>query len=302
MTSLRRYLIGAIVLLSSATLARAQELEPGAYWPIPLGLNIVSAIGAINWGEVTFEPSLPVEEASARIGTTAVAFTRAFGMKRRSANVLVMVPIVGGHLKGRYLGEPTEVDRFGFADPKFKVGVNLYGAPSMTPAEFAKYQHRLIVGVSLTTMAPLGNYDSARLVNLGTNRWSFKPEVGVSRSYGPWVIEGMAGVWLFTDNDDFAGGRTRQQDPIISLQAHFTRRFNRQTWLAADANYYRGGQTTIEDRQNIDFQSNSRIGATFSRALTSRHSVRASISRGAYTTIGANFTSLAFSYNYAWVD
>lgn len=302
MTSLRRYLIGAIVLLSSATLARAQELEPGAYWPIPLGLNIVSAIGAINWGEVTFEPSLPVEEASARIGTTAVAFTRAFGMKRRSANVLVMVPIVGGHLKGRYLGEPTEVDRFGFADPKFKVGVNLYGAPSMTPAEFAKYQHRLIVGVSLTTLAPLGNYDSARLVNLGTNRWSFKPEVGVSRSYGPWVIEGMAGVWLFTDNDDFAGGRTRQQDPIISLQAHFTRRFNRQTWLAADANYYRGGQTTIEDRQNIDFQSNSRIGATFSRALTSRHSVRASISRGAYTTIGANFTSLAFSYNYAWVD
>ena len=302
MTSLWRCLIGAIILLSSATAARAQELEPGAYWPIPRGLNIVSAIGAINWGEVTFEPSLPVEEASARIGTTAVAFTRAFGMKRRSANVLVMVPIVGGHLKGRYLGEPTEVDRFGFADPKFKVGVNLFGAPSMTPAEFAKYQHRLIVGVSLTTMAPLGNYDSARLVNLGTNRWSFKPEVGVSRSYGPWVIEGMAGVWLFTNNDDFAGGRTRQQDPIISLQGHFTRRFNRGTWLAADVNYYRGGQTTVGDRLNVDFQSNSRIGATFSRALTSRHSVRASISRGAYTTIGASFTSLAFGYNYAWVD
>ena len=301
MSALRRCLIGAIVLFFSAAGAQAQELEPGAYWPIPRGLNILSAIGAINWGEVTFEPSLPVDEASARIGTTAVAFTRAFGMKRRSANVLVMLPIVGGHLKGRYLGEPTEVDRFGFADPKIKVGVNLYGAPSMTPAEFVKYQHRLIVGVSLTTMAPLGSYDPARLVNLGTNRWSFKPEVGVSRSYGPWVIEGMAGVWLFTDNDDFAGGRTRQQAPIISLQAHFTRRFNRQTWLAADANYYRGGQTTIGGRQNVDFQSNSRIGATFSRALTSQHSMRASISRGAYTTIGASFTSLAFGYNYAWV-
>jgi hypothetical protein len=150
-------------------------------------------------------------------------------------------------------------------------------------------------------MAPLGQYDSAKLVNLGTNRWSFKPEVGVSRSYGPWVIEGMAGVWLFTDNDEFAGSRTRQQDPIVSLQAHFTRRFNRQTWLAADANYYRGGQTTIDGSRNIDFQSNARIGATFSRALTSRHSLRASFSRGAYTTIGANFTSLAIGYNYAWV-
>ena len=301
MSSLRRCFIGAMVLLSSAVAAGAQELEPGAYWPIPRGLNIVSAIGAINWGEVAFEPSLPVDEASARIGTTAVAFTHAFGMKKRSANVLVMVPVVGGHLEGRYLGEPTQVDKFGLADPKFKIGVNLYGAPSMTPAEFAKYQHRLIVGVSLTTMAPLGQYDPEKLVNLGTNRWSFKPEVGVSRSYGPWVIEGMAGVWLFTDNDDFAGGRTRQQDPIISLQGHFTRRFNRGTWLAADVNYYRGGQTTIDDRLNVDFQSNSRIGATFSRSLTSRHSMRASISRGAYTTIGASFTSLALSYNYAWV-
>jgi hypothetical protein len=111
----------------------------------------------------------------------------------------------------------------------------------------------------------------------------------------------MVGVWLFTHNDNFAGGRTRQQDPIISLQGHFTRRFNRGTWLAADVNYYRGGQTMIDDRQNIDFQSNSRIGATFSRSLTNRHSMRASISRGAYTTIGASFTSLALSYNYAWV-
>jgi hypothetical protein len=302
MSAVRRCLLGAIVLLFPAARAQAQELEPGAYWPIPRGLNIVSAIANVNWGEVTFEPSLPVEEASARIGTTAVAFTHAFGMKRRSANVLLMVPVVGGHLKGRYLGEPTEVDRFGLADPKFKVGVNLYGAPSMTPKEFASYQHRLIVGVSLSVVPPLGQYDPAKLVNLGTNRWSIKPELGLSRSYGPWIIEGMAGVWLFTDNDDFAGGRTRQQDPIISLQAHFTRRFNRGTWLAADANYYRGGQTRIDDRRNIDFQSNSRIGATFSRALTSRHSLRASISRGAYTTIGASFTSLAFGYNYAWAN
>ena len=95
----------------------AQELEPGAYWPIPKGVNIVTAIGGINWGDVAFEPSLPVEDASATIGTSALAFTRAFGLGGRSANAMVMLPLVGGHLTGRYFGEHTVVDRSGSPTP-----------------------------------------------------------------------------------------------------------------------------------------------------------------------------------------
>jgi hypothetical protein len=293
-------LIGAIGLVAAPAPVTAQELEPGAYWPIPAGLNIVTVIGGVNWGEVAFEPSLPVEDAAATIATSAVAYTRAFGLAGRSANALVMLPVVGGHLTGRYLGEDTVVDRFGLADPKFKFATNLYGAPAMGPREFAAYRQRLLVGVSLTVMPPLGQYDPTKLVNLGTNRWSFKPELGLSRSYGKWVVEGMAGIWLFTDNTNFAGGRTREQDGIVIIQGHFTRRFARGMWLAADANYFRGGRTTIGGKQNIDFQNNSRIGATFSRSLARGHAIRASLSRGAFTTIGASFTSLAVGYNYAW--
>ena len=71
-------------------------------------------------------------------------------------------------------------------------------------------------------------------------------------------------------------------------------------WLAGDANYYTGGTTTIGGKQNLDFQRNSRIGATFSSALGRHQAIRASVSRGAYTTIGAAFTSIAVGYNYAW--
>ena len=123
-------------------------------------MNIVTAIGGINWGDVAFEPSLPVEDAAATIATSALAYTRAFGLAGRSANAMVMLPIVGGHLTGLYLGEHTVVDRFGLADPKFKVAMNLYGAPAMVPAEFAKYRPRLIVGASLTVMTPLGQVRS----------------------------------------------------------------------------------------------------------------------------------------------
>ena len=190
--------------------------------------------------------------------------------------------------------------RFGLGDPRFKVAVNLYGAPAMVGKEFAAFQQRGIVGISLTVAAPLGQYDSAKLINLGTNRWSFRPEVGLSKTVGQWVVETMAGVWLFTDNDEFVGGRTRAQDPIAAAQIHVTYRFNRGTWLAGDANFYTGGRTTIGGHTNLDLQRNSRVGMTFSKALARGHALRMSVSNGAYTTVGAAFTSIAVGYNFAW--
>jgi len=212
-----------------------------------------------------------------------------------------VVPIIGGHLEGLYLGEPEEVGRFGQGDPRFRLAMNLFGAPAMTPQGYASYRQQTIVGISATVAPPLGQYDSSKLINLGTHRWSFKPEIGLSRTYGQWVVEAMAGAWFFTDNTDFLGGRTREQDPISALQVHLTYKFTRGMWLAADANYFTGGRTTIGGKQNLDLQRNSRIGATFSRALDRHQAIRMSVSRGAYTTIGADFTSIAFGYNYAWV-
>jgi Putative MetA-pathway of phenol degradation len=288
----------AVLLLPAAT--SAQELDPGAYWPLPASLNIVTLINGFNWGDVAFDPVAPIDEANAKINATAFAFTRAFSLAGRSANAGLVWPIVGGHVEGLYLGEPAEVDRFGPGDPRLRLAMNLYGAPAMTPREFASYRLQTIVGVSITVVPPLGQYDSTKLINLGTNRWSFKPEVGFSHAIGPWVVEAMLGVWLFTDNDDFVGGRTREQDPIAAAQVHATYRFRQGVWLAGDANFFTGGRTTIGGRQNLDLQRNSRIGSTFSWALDRRQAIRMSVSRGAYTTIGADFNSINVGYNYAW--
>ena len=289
-----------IALAIVPALVSAQELEPGAYWPIPRGLNILTTVVGTNWGDVTFDPALPVDDGSARIGSLAFAYARAFGIGGRSANASVALPIMRGRVRGIYLGERAEVSRFGLGDPKLKLAINLYGAPSMAPVEFAKYRQRWLVGVSLTVAPPLGEYNPAVFINLGSNRWSFKPEIGVSRTRGSWILEAMAGVWLFTDNTNFAGGRTREQDPVVITQVHLTRRFTPGMWLAADANFFTGGRTTVNGTANLDLQRNSRIGFTFSKALRRNHAIRASVSRGAYTTIGADFTSIAVGYNYAW--
>ena len=290
------------MLLWTAVAATAQELEPGAYWPIPKGLNIVTAANSFNWGDLSFEPAVPVEEASSKINTMAFAFTRAFSLAGKSANAAVLLPVVAGHQEGLVLGERAEADRFGLGDPRLRLAILLYGAPSMTPKEFASYQHHTIVGVSITVAPPLGQYDPAKLINLSSHRWSIKPELGYSRALGSWMVEVMAGVWLFTDNTNFFGGRTREQAPIGLAQVHATYRFTRSRWLAADANYYTGGRTTIDGKQNLDLQRNSRIGATFSSAVGRGQAIRLSVSRGAFTTIGANFTSVGASYSYAWLQ
>lgn len=297
-----RLVLATVTLLLWPQVGPAQELEPGAYWPLPRGLNIVTVVEGVSWGDVNFDPALPVEDARATISATALAFTRAFGLAGRSANFGAVVPIIAGHVEGLYLGEFTEVDRFGQGDPRFKLGVNVFGAPAMTPKEFASYRQKLLVGVSLSVAPPLGQYDNTKVINLGNNRWSFKPEIGLSRASGKWVVEFMAGVWLFTDNTDFVGNRTREQDPVLVTQVHLTHRFTPGMWLAANANFYTGGRTTVAGRPNLDLQKNSRVGFTFSRALTRRQSIRASISRGAYTTIGADFNAVAVGYNFAWVQ
>ena len=290
-----------LALLLMPAGVRAQELEPGAYWPLPKGLNIFTVANGFNWGDLAFDPAAPIDEASARINTTALAFTGTFSLAGRSANAAVVVPVVAGHLEGLYLGEFAEVGRFGQGDPRVKLAVNLFGAPAMTPKEFASYRQRGIVGVSLTVAFPLGQYDSTKLINIGTNRWSIKPELGLSRSFGRWVVEFMAGVWLFTDNAEFLGGRTREQAPIGATQIHLTYKFKPTMWVAADANYFTGGRTTIGGLANADLQRNSRIGGTYSLGLDARQSIRVSVSRGAFTNIGADFTSIAASYNYAWL-
>ena len=299
----RAKLIGrVVVVVCLISKAEAQELEPGAYWPIPAGLNILTVSNSFNWGDVAFDPAAPIDEASSRINTTAVSVTRAFSFAGRSANASAVLPVVGGRMEGLFLGQPAEAERFGVGDPRFRLAVNLHGAPAMTPQAYVAYRQGTIVGVSLSVVPPLGQYDSARLFNIGTNRWSFKPELGLSKTFDRWVVEMMAGMWLFTDNDDFVGGRTREQDPITAVQVHVTYRFRRNVWLAADANYFTGGRTTLSGVRNVDLQRNSRIGATFSSALDNHQAIRMSVSQGAYTTIGADFLSLAVAYNYAWTN
>lgn len=293
-------LITAVALVG-ARRAAGQELNPGAYSVSPVGANFVGTTIQVSSGDVTFDPSVPIQEAHSRLSTIALSYGRALDVAGRSGTLLVVVPLVGGRQHGIVQGQFAEATRRGIADMQFRIGVNVYGAPTMTRRELAQSGPRTTLGVSFTMQIPVGQYDPAKLINLGTNRWAFKPEVGFTHNSGRrWLFEVYGGVWLFTANNEFFGDSVRTQQPIGSMQFHLRYTFKPGLWLSANANFYTGGRTTVDGKTNFDLQRNSRAGATFNLPLSPQDALRFAVSRGAYTTIGADYTSLSAGYTHAW--
>ena len=176
--------------------------------------------------------------------------------------------------------------------------VNLYGAPALPLNEFARYQQDLIIGASLAITAPLGQYDSDRLINLGNNRWSFKPELGISKRLGALTLELSGAGTFFTDNDDFLGNRTVSQDPIYQVQGHIIYSFSNGIWAALDMTYFAGGSTSIDGASNRDFQENTRYGGTLTLPLSRNHSLKLFASNGAFTRTGSQYDAVGIVWQY----
>ncbi|HET6898704.1 MAG TPA: transporter, partial [Vicinamibacteria bacterium] len=236
----------AVWLALTASDACAQELEPRAYSPNPTGANFVLLAYGHSSGNVVFDPSVPITDVSAKVSQAALFYGRTFSLLGRSASAAVQLPYAWGNVEGNVFEERRTVHRSGLGDLRLRLTSNLVGGPALSPKEFAQRHPRTTLGASLVVVAPTGQYDPSKLVNLGTNRWSFKPEIGLSHPAGRWFLEAYAGAWAFSDNADFFGGSRKEQEPLASLQAHVSYVFRPRLWLAGDATFYTGGRTTVD--------------------------------------------------------
>jgi hypothetical protein len=219
----------------------------------------------------------------------------------RTALVVAALPYVWADASGRIGEAAARATRSGLGDPRIKVSVNLLGGRALTPLEFARTPRSTIIGASIGVAPPLGQYYRTKLVNLGANRWSFKPEIGMSHFIGNWTIDGYAGVFLFTRNDEFYTGTSRRtQQPIIAVQAHASYTMRPRLWIAFDSTWYSGGTTIVDGVEKADLQRSSRVGVTTSMPLGRRHSLKFSASSGATTRVGADFTTFAAAWQVSW--
>jgi hypothetical protein len=279
--------------------ARAQDLEPKAYSASPVGATFLVLGLARSTGSVLTDPTLPLTDIEAKINGVPIAAGYTFGFFGKLALITAALPYTWGNVSGMVGEEARAVTRSGLADSRAKLSVNLVGNPAMGLGEFSKAPRKTIVGTSVTMTAPTGQYSGAKLINLGTNRWAFKPEVGVAVPKGPWDFDAYVGVWLFTTNEDFyPGARTRSQDRVVAVQGHASYTFRPRLWGAVDATWYQGGAATVGDDEPSEAMNNSRLGATVSFPMGRQQSLKFSYNSGMAVRTGTNFRTISVGYQW----
>ena len=281
----------------------AQDLEPRAYTVSPLGLNFAFLGYNRTTGDLVFDPAVPITNANAKINGGVVGYYRALGFFGRNANVRIIVPYAWGHVKGEVFEQAREIYRSGLADIKAQFAVNLYGSGAMSRREWAAYKPGTNLWASFTVSAPTGQNSPDKLINIGSNRWAFKPEVAATQVLGKWTGELYLGAVFFTDNQDFYPGTVnRAQAPYGAYQAHVIYNFRRNLWLSVDGTYYHGGHTTLDGVSKNDNQSATRVGATASWTVSPHHSLKVQYARVETIRIGGKFNALSFGYAFSWFD
>jgi Putative MetA-pathway of phenol degradation len=291
----RRHCLGALLLIGAV--AQAQELDPRTYSPAPVGTAIVVGGFGRSHGGFILDPSLGIDNVEADLWFTTTGFGYYFDLGGRQARVLAVLPVAWGDVSGEVGNELQRQDLEGPTDPRFKLSVGLLGAPALTLDELAKAPRRTVLGASLTVVPPWGEYSSAQLINLGNNRWAFKPEIGIAQPAGGFSLEAYAGVWLFTDNGAyFPGHAEKRQDPVVSLQGHIGRSLRGRAWLAFDGTWFSGGRSEVDGIASPDRQSNVRLGGTLSIPLTREQSIKLVYSTGTKTRRGSDYNTFSVTW------
>ena len=295
-----RHLIPLFLCALVAKVVTAQEMEPRAFSPSPQGTQFVMLTYGHQSGDVLLDASLPLKDVSVGLNAASLAYGRTFNLAGRQANVAVLCPYIWGTAKGTVFENQLLVRRSGGGDLRVRFSTLFKGGEALGPREFAQRKPSTIVGASVSIIVPTGQYDPARLVNPGSNRWAFKPEFGVSKPKDRWTFEAMGGAWFFTANKSFLGASHRAQKPMASFQGSVIYTLRRRMWLSGNATFYRGGSTVINEKSNEDRQQNARVGATFSLPLNQQQSLKIAWAKGVTTRIGGNLNTIVVAWQYVW--
>jgi len=283
----------------------AQDLSPRAYLITPLHYNAVVLTYSYYTGGVDFNGIVPITGATGTYSVPLFGYYHSFSLLGRSANINVVLPYGVGTFQGDVEGQGRQLYRSGLLDSVYRLSVNLKGGPAMEAAEFAKWKQKTILGASLKVVAPTGQYDPNKLINWGSNRWAFKPELGYSERWGNFVLDGYAGVWFYTANSHFYSPpvpKSQTQDPVGSFEGHLSYDVKPRLWFSLDGNFWFGGVTSLNGIADLKTrQASSRIGATASMPLSKHQSVKVSYNKGTYISFGGNYQNVSVAWQYSWV-
>ena len=225
----------------------SQELEPKNLTNLPVGVSAFAGGYVYSSGNILLDSAIPIDDLNSNLHTFVFGYLRTINLFGLSSKIDVVIPFAFGDWNYDFDGESVTRKIDGFGDPRFRISINLLGAPALDKTNFKDYQMNTIVGFMLQVITPFGVYNPSELVNLGSNRWAFRTNIGVAHVIDEWIIEGYFGAFFFTDNSEFLNDLNLKQKPILTFKTHLIRSLSNWGWIALNIGYGYGGRTEIND-------------------------------------------------------
>ena len=301
-----RYLIlpALLILLTTGT-ALSQELVPRRWSHLPMDTNFGGAGYAFTKADISTDPVLRLEDVELEMHTIALSYIRTFELLEKSFRVDITIPFQNGEWTGLLDGKRASARRRGMADPIVRLAVSLFGGPPLKGKEFAKYRATIkqetIVGAGLAVHLPLGQYYEGKLLNLGSNRFTIRPQLGVVHQRGNWTAELTGSIWFFTDNDSFFNGRQREQDPLYTMQGHLIYTVHPRFWVSMSGGLGYGAESTVDDVAKDDEQRNVAWALSTGYSLTRQFGLKfAYVGIRDRSDTGVDSDTLIMGVSYFW--
>ncbi|RLB69892.1 MAG: transporter [Deltaproteobacteria bacterium] len=221
-----------------------------------MGTNFAGVGYVYAEADIFVDPALLLEDVEMELHTWAAKYIRTFELFEKSARFDLTQAYQEGKWTGLLNGVSASASRKGWSDTFVRLAVNLYGAPPLSGKEFAAYRSEVkietIVGMALTVRLPTGKYMEDKLINLGQNRFVFRPQFGVIHTRGKWTTEVTGEAAFYTDNDEFFNGKRLEQKPLYIIHTHLIHTFRPGLWVGASLGYDYGGENSIDgtDKDN----------------------------------------------------
>lgn len=291
---------GLFLLLAVPRPLPAQELEPRALTNVPVGMNFIVMGYGYARGNILLDPSVPIEDLDSRLHSIFGAYVRAINLFGLASKMDIVLPFAAGDWEGLLEGEEQTRKIDGFGDPRIRLSVNFVGAPALKKSQVRNYHQSTIAGAIVQVFIPVGQYKASKLINPGTNRWTFRSQIGISHNLNGWIIEAYTGAWFFTRNDNFFGGLKLEQRPLFVGKLHLIRTLRNGMWFSFGTGYGIGGRTIIDDDVRDTRISSFRFGGVLAKPFANGHTLKLVVLSGVSLERGPDFDAVALSYQYLW--
>ncbi len=296
-------LVPLVLVFASPCLA--EELEPRRWTHLPINTTFAGAAYAYTDADIGFSPVLKIEDAQMEMHTWAAKFIRTFSLFEKTARIGLLQAHQKGRWSGLLDGAPKTVHRDGWTDTVLRFAVNLYGAPPLQGKEYAAYRAskkvETIVGAGFSVQLPTGEYMDDKLINLGTNRFTFRPQLGLVHTRGKWSMEATGMIVLYSDNDEFFNESKLEQDPLYAIHGHLIYTFRPGVWAGASAGYNYGGRSTVDEVKKNDRKQNLAWALSFGLPINRHLGVKvAYIGTRTQESTGMDSDTFALGFSAFW--